>query len=120
MTHVVRIDGELTPFNQEVSMYVSPELAKKDSAPVEGVLSHVVEQCEQACSCCFEDGQTHSQAPWNSRVKRTAAVYATMVFVSTCTIYFLEHASVLSAFRTALVAAVGKTVAVNWVTSLFD
>lgn len=54
------------------------------------------------------------------RLKKTLAMYCTMVAVSTCAIFFLEHASLLGAFRTALVAAIGKTFAANWVSGLFD
>ena len=36
------------------------------------------------------------------------AMYQTMVTVSTFAIYVLEHASLFNAFRTALVAAVGR------------
>lgn len=43
-----------------------------------------------------------------------------MVVVSTLAIYLLEHATVASAFRTALVAAIGKTFAAGWVMTLFD
>ncbi len=55
-----------------------------------------------------------------NRLKRTVAMYFAMVAVSTCTIFMLEHVSLTNAFRTALVAAVGKTIAANWVSSLFD
>ena len=52
--------------------------------------------------------------------KKTLAMYCTMVVVSTVAIFLLEHATVLSAFRTALVAAIGKTIAASWVTTLFE
>lgn len=55
-----------------------------------------------------------------SRLKKTAALYLTMVAVSTCAIFLLEHATILNSFRTALVAAVGKTFAASWVTSIFE
>ena len=54
------------------------------------------------------------------KLKKAAAMYCTMVAVSTCAIFCLEHASLINAFRTALVAAVGKTLAANWVSGLFD
>jgi len=58
---------------------------------------------------------------WRSRkLFKTIAMYITMVCVSTVAICLLEHASVFNAFRTALVAAVGKTVAANWVSGIFD
>ena len=58
---------------------------------------------------------------WRSRKSvKMIAMYCTMVCVSTIAIYFLEHASLFNAFRTALVAAVGKTVAANWVSGIFD
>jgi hypothetical protein len=58
---------------------------------------------------------------WRSRkLVKMVALYFTMVCVSTIAIYFLEHSSLLNAFRTALVAAVGKTVAANWVSGIFD
>lgn len=58
---------------------------------------------------------------WRSRKSlKVVAMYLTMVAVSTGAIYFLEHASLLNAFRTALVAAVGKTLAANWVCGMFD
>lgn len=56
----------------------------------------------------------------NKRLQKTVALYLTMVAVSTVAIFLLEHATLLNAFRTALVAAIGKTVAANWVTSFFD
>ena len=48
------------------------------------------------------------------------AMYCTMVAVSTLCIYWLEHATLFNALRTALVAAVGKTIAANWVSGIFD
>ena len=60
-------------------------------------------------------------ASWRSRkLFKMIALYFTMVCVSTIAIYLLEHSSLLNAFRTALVAAVGKTVAANWVSGIFD
>jgi len=53
-------------------------------------------------------------------VKKTLAIYATMVMVSTITIAFLEHTSLVCALRTALVAALGKTIAVGIVGSYFE
>lgn len=58
---------------------------------------------------------------WRSRkLLKTVAMYCAMVIVSTMAIYMLEHASLPGAFRTALVAAIGKTVAANWVAGIFD
>jgi hypothetical protein len=58
---------------------------------------------------------------WRScKLVKTLAMYLTMVVVSTTAIYLLEHASLFCAFRTALVAAVGKTFAANWVSGLFN
>lgn len=54
------------------------------------------------------------------RMLKFVSLYATMVAVSTCAIFILEHATVYNAFRTALVAAVGKTFAANWVSSFFE
>lgn len=60
-------------------------------------------------------------AHWrSSRRVRLMALYLTMVAVSTCAIYFLEHVTLVNAFRTALVAAIGKTLAAHWVTGFFD
>ena len=56
----------------------------------------------------------------NRKLLKTIAMYCTMVTVSTMAIYLLEHASLVSAFRTALVAAIGKTFAANWVAGIFD
>lgn len=58
---------------------------------------------------------------WRSRKPlKILAMYLTMVTVSTFAIYYLEHSSLINAFRTALVAAIGKTVAANWVSGVFD
>lgn len=58
---------------------------------------------------------------WKSNKKlKMVAMYFAMVAVSTCAIYLLEHATLLNAFRTALVAAVGKTFAATWVSGIFD
>ena len=57
---------------------------------------------------------------WRSgKTAKTVAMYCTMVLVSTLAIYWLEHAALYNAFRTALVAAVGKTIAANWVSGIF-
>lgn len=53
-------------------------------------------------------------------VKKTIAIYLTMVAVSTLTIALLEHVEWANAFRTAIVAALGKTLAVCVVGSFFD
>ena len=74
------------------------------------------------CSC-FPEQESAGGQKVKSRaqaLKKTVALYAAMVLVSTCAIYFLEHATIFNAFRTALVAAVGKTVAATWVSSWFD
>lgn len=58
---------------------------------------------------------------WRSRKSlKMVVMYVTMVTVSTLAIYTLEHASFFNAFRTALVAAIGKTFAANWVSGIFD
>ena len=54
------------------------------------------------------------------KMKKTLAMYITMVAVSTSAIFFLEHVTLVNAFRTALVAAIGKTFAANWVSSVFE
>lgn len=54
------------------------------------------------------------------RIRKFLAIYGTMVIVSTLSIWLLEHSTLLCAFRTALVAAIGKTIAVSFVGSLFD
>ncbi len=73
------------------------------------------------CECLIKgaDRSVNVKSP-TRRIKKTVALYATMVVVSTCAIFLLEHATILNAFRTALVAAVGKTVAASWVTGYFD
>ena len=53
-------------------------------------------------------------------IRKTAVMYVTMVAVSTVAIFFLEHVTILNAFRTAVVAAIGKTVAANFVSGYFD
>ena len=59
---------------------------------------------------------------WNKKIvsKKTIAMYFAMVAVSTGAIFLLEHASIFGAFRTALVAAIGKTFAANWVSGFFE
>ena len=84
------------------------------------VISQVVDSCSQACNCCFESEKNTRKMSAKKRLARVIALYATMVLVSTIAIYFLEHASVFSAIRTALVAAIGKTVAATWVSHLFS
>ncbi len=79
----------------------------------------------EVCSCfdcgCFARGKdSTSNAKTSSRLKKTLVMYAVMVAVSTTAIFFLEHSSLVNAFRTALVAAVGKTIAANWVSGLFE
>jgi hypothetical protein len=60
-------------------------------------------------------------AGWRSnRVFRAVALYSAMVVVSTIAIFFLEHATLVNAIRTALVAAIGKSVAASWVVQMFD
>ena len=67
------------------------------------------------CRCCGVD----ALKPKNGKWKKTVVMYCTMVAVSTIAICWLEHASCLNAFRTALVAAVGKTIAATWVSEWF-
>ncbi|MEL7498644.1 MAG: hypothetical protein AAFN77_13640 [Planctomycetota bacterium] len=58
---------------------------------------------------------------WRSkRFIKFIALYVTMVLVSTVAIYWLEHSTFINALRTAFVAAIGKTVAANWVSGIFD
>ena len=60
-------------------------------------------------------------ADWRSRKSvKMFAMYGVMVAVSTAAIFFLEHASLTNAFRTALVAAIAKTFAANWVSGIFE
>ena len=67
-----------------------------------------------------QEKHTDNQAERHSRRwQRMIAMYVTMVIVSTLAIHFLEHASWIGAFRTAVVAAIGKTVAANWVSDFF-
>jgi len=73
-----------------------------------------------ACICGTSDANSANEKSRSQRLKKTVALYATMVFVSTWAIFFLEHASIVGALRTALVAAVGKTFAATWVTSFFE
>lgn len=59
--------------------------------------------------------------PWRSNgLLKLIAMYLAMVVVSTLAIHFLEHVTIANAFRTALVAAIGKTVAASWVSGIFD
>ena len=83
--------------------------------PVDAV-AQMVSSCCDACQCRTEDESGTSKR----LLKKTAVMYLAMVLVSTCAIYFLEHATILNAVRTALVAAVGKTFAANWVASWFE
>ena len=101
-------DSNLTPVAEMIN-----------TNPVE-VLTHVVDSCTNACSCCVEPAKTVEKASRKKRITKLAAMYLTMVIVSSLAIYFLEHASIFSAVRTALVAAIGKTVAATWVSSLFN
>ena len=58
---------------------------------------------------------------WRSRkLFKILTMYFTMVCVSTIAIYWLEHSTLINAFRTAIVAAIGKTLAANWVSGIFD
>ncbi len=69
----------------------------------------------------LDGAQDRKASTWRSRKSlRMIAMYLTMVTVSTFAIYMLEHASLFNAFRTALVAAIGKTFAANWVSGIFD
>ena len=64
--------------------------------------------------------ETHP-VTWRSRKSiKTLALYLTMVTVSTFTIYLLEHSSLFSALRTAMVAALAKTFAASWVVGIFE
>lgn len=77
------------------------------------------------CECRIENqsGAKDSKptTSWKSKKSvKMLAMYGTMVVVSTTAIYFLEHATLTNAFRTALVAAIGKTVAANWVSGIFE
>ena len=68
-----------------------------------------------------EESLQRDNVTWRSRKPvKVAAMYLTMVMVSTLAIFFLEHSSLFNAFRTALVAAIGKTIAANWVSGIFD
>ncbi len=71
------------------------------------------------CATCSPTVESKS-ATAKKRFKKTLAMYATMVTVSTFAIFFLEHVTLYNAVRTALVAAVAKTFAANWVTGLFQ
>lgn len=82
--------------------------------------SAISRACECVCDCVAEERSGSKSKGRRKSAKRMLALYVTMVAVSTCAIYFLEHASLVNAFRTALVAAVGKTIAASWVSSLFD
>lgn len=84
------------------------------------LIAEAADCCTQACTCCLENGTDQGAVSAQKRLQKIVAMYLTMVMVSTLAIYFLEHASLLSAFRTALVAAIGKTVAANWVSSCFN
>jgi len=65
--------------------------------------------------------EKNSSTSWRSRKSvKTLAMYCSMVTVSTLAIFFLEHATLVNAFRTALVAAIAKTFAANWVSGIFD
>ena len=70
-------------------------------------------------NCCLENDSASGVRNSKKQLQKIIAIYITMVVVSTLTIFFLEDASLVSAFRTALVAAIGKTIAANWVSSFF-
>ncbi|MFK7770454.1 MAG: hypothetical protein AB8B55_24805 [Mariniblastus sp.] len=58
---------------------------------------------------------------WRARKSlKMLALYCTMVCVSTVAIFLLEHATLTNAFRTAIVAAIGKTLAASWVSGIFE
>lgn len=79
-----------------------------------------MENNQPICSsndCLVPVAPENRKKPWWLKL---GVMYFTMVAVSTSAIFFLEHATLLNAFRTALVAAIGKTVAANWVSGLFD
>ena len=68
-----------------------------------------------------EKSESDAVPAWKSnQTLKTVSLYATMVIVSTVAIYLLEHASLVNAIRTALVAAVGKTAASLWVSGFFE
>jgi uncharacterized membrane protein len=78
--------------------------------------------CQCVCNCLseLEEQEKPTSKSHKKRLQKIMAMYATMVVVSTCAIFWLEHASIISAFRTALVAAIGKTFAAHWVSSFFE
>ena len=73
---------------------------------------------ELACQCKLEDSAKDSESKTRNWTK-LFVMYIVMVAVSTLAIFLLEHSSLLNAFRTALVAAIGKTFAANWVSTFF-
>lgn len=66
----------------------------------------------QKCEACQQLPIGSQKSGWKKLIAgKTFALYFTMVLVSTLAIYFLEHASLLNAIRTAFIAAIGKTFA---------
>ena len=98
---------------------LSPSAEMASTHPVD-MLTQMVDSCTQACHCGLDSEKANSKMSTRKRVAKVVTLYATMVVVSTLAIYFLEHATVVNAVRTALVAAIGKTFAANWVSSLFN
>ena len=78
-------------------------------------------QIENAGQLICERQPSNPDPPKKGRlIKKTVVMYLTMVAVSTVAIFWLEHATVFNALRTALVAAVGKTIAANMVSGFFE
>ncbi len=75
---------------------------------------------EPPCTPLPSNDLVHSGPPKTKAWRKFLVMYLVMVAVSTSAIWLLEHASIFSAFRTATVAAVGKTFAATWVSALFD
>ena len=76
---------------------------------------HGMKNLKMSCKTCDSHLKTRK-----SRWQRSVVMYCAMVAVSTAAIFFLEHATIANAFRTAVVAAIGKTLAANWVTEFFQ
>ena len=66
------------------------------------------------------DERSSAQSLRSRKLVKTLAMYFAMVTVSTLAIFWLEHATIYNAFRTALVAAIAKTFAANWVSTIFE
>ena len=103
--------------NKPLDVTAESELRMPNAAEL---IAEAADCCTQACACCLENGVVQPTLSSQKRLQKIAALYVTMVMVSTLAIFFLEHAPLICAFRTALVAAIGKTVAANWVSSFFN